>query len=1145
MVSAAITTLRRDPTLSSPSTLADLEITRLARLHALGILDSDPESLFDALAQAAAQICGTPIALVSLVDEERQWFKANVGLGGVSETPRDVAFCAHAILSDEVMLVEDATSDPRFASNPLVVAGPAIRFYAGAPIILSDGLRMGTLCVIDQKPHQLSAEQRWLLRQLATAASAALEMRERSVNALDDALTAQARIERLYETSPAMLHAADRDFRIVAVSDAWLAKLGYRREEVIGQSSLRFLSEESQAYAHAMVLPAFRRSGRCEDIEYQMVRKDGTLIDVSWSSSFDYDAHGQAQGVVTVIADITTRKLADQRLLESRDRLNRIIEATNAGTWEWDLDSGETRYNARWAEMLGYSLVELEPTTVETWMSLICPDDLAHAQARYDRHFSGDLAYYDCEFRMRHKNGRWIWIRSRAQISQRDPQGRPLRLAGTHTDITARKSAEFALRAANEALERTGRIAKVGGWELDLEHDILLLSDRTCAILAIEPGAPLALAEALHFFPTSAHATIEQVIAAAATHGTPIDIEVPFTNAAGHHLWARITGEAEPSDGPALRLVGAFKDATRSHVAELALAESRELLQVTLESIGDAVITTDLDGAITWLNPVAERLTGWLNAEAQAQPLAEVFNIVNEESRQAAENPVARCLHEGKITGLASQTVLISRHGAEYGIEDSASPIRDRDGHALGAVLVFHDVTEQRRLSREMSYRAKHDPLTGLSNRAEFELRLKRVLARAHEDASTNALMYIDLDQFKIVNDSCGHAVGDQLLKQISTLLNVCVRKRDTLARLGGDEFGVILEHCSVEQAERVAQQICDAMDDFRFYHDGKRYRVGTSIGLVPVNRDWPTPAAVMQAADTGCYAAKEAGRNRVHVWRDEDQVMLARHGEMQWTNRIELALDEDRFELYAQRIVPLTSLGGGLHCEILLRMRDTDGTIILPGAFLPAAERFHLASRVDRHVVRKVFEWLAAMNGASTGIDTVTVNLSGQSIGDRAFHRFVAEMVASARFEVDKLCFEITETAVVTHLDDARTFIMEMRDLGVRMALDDFGAGASSFGYLKALPVNYLKIDGQFIRDLITDPLDLAAVRCFIEVAKVVGIETIAEFVETDEVLAALREMGVDFAQGYLLHRPEPLPTLINTASHVPAHTMRASAVG
>ena len=1130
--------------MSSPSAPADLETARLARLRALAILDSDPETLFDALVHAAAQICGTPIALVSLVDEQRQWFKANFGLAGVSETPRDIAFCSHTIHSNDVMLVEDAASDPRFAHNPLVVEAPSIRFYAGAPITLSDGHRMGTLCVIDRQPRQLSAAQRALLQQLAAVAAAALELRERGLRALDDALTTHARIARMYDSTPAMLHAADSDFRIFAVSTTWLAKLGYQRDEVVGRRSLEFLSENSQQYARRTVLPEFFRSGRCTEVEFQMVHKDGTLIDVSWSAILDQDASGKAQGIVTVIQDMTARKLADQRLLESRDGLTRIIEATHAGTWEWQLATGKTKCNARWAEMLGYQLSELEPTTFATWQALVHADDLPRAQALFEQHACGEVAYYDCEFRMRHKSGSWIWIRSRARIIGRDEQGRATMMAGTHADITARKVAEFAQRASNQALERTGRLANVGGWELDLEHDVLRPSDQTCAILDIEPGTLMCLAEGLRFFNAAGHDSITQAVEASSTHGTPFDFELPLISAAGRDLWVRITGEAEFLNGRPVRVVGAFKDVTREHLTELALAESRELLQVTLESIGDAVITTNLAGAITWLNPVAERLTGWLNAEAQGLALAGVFNIVNDETRQAAENPVARCLEEGKITGLASHTVLISRHGPEYGIEDSASPIRGRDGHALGAVLVFHDVTEQRRLSREMSYRASHDPLTGLSNRAEFETRLNRVLGRAHEDASMNALMYIDLDQFKIVNDSCGHTVGDQLLKQISALLTVCVRKRDTLARLGGDEFGVILEHCSVDQAERVAQQICDAMNEFRFFHDGKRYRVGTSIGLVPVNRDWPTPASVMQAADTACYAAKEAGRNRVHVWRDEDQAMLARQGEMQWTSRIELALDEDRFELYAQRIVALKTLGGGLHCEILLRMRDTDGTIILPGAFLPAAERFHLASRIDRHVVRKVFEWLAAMNGASAAIDTVTVNLSGQSIGDRAFHRFVAEMVAGARFKVDKLCFEITETAVVTHLEDARTFIMEMRDLDVRMALDDFGAGASSFGYLKALPVNYLKIDGQFIRDLITDPLDLAAVRCFIEVAKVVGIETIAEFVETDEVLLALREMSVDFAQGYLLHRPEPLSNLLSGATHVQAHTLRGMVV-
>jgi EAL domain-containing protein (putative c-di-GMP-specific phosphodiesterase class I) len=317
-------------------------------------------------------------------------------------------------------------------------------------------------------------------------------------------------------------------------------------------------------------------------------------------------------------------------------------------------------------------------------------------------------------------------------------------------------------------------------------------------------------------------------------------------------------------------------------------------------------------------------------------------------------------------------------------------------------------------------------------------------------------------------------------------------------------------------------------MEEFRFIHDGRRFRVGTSIGLVPLDRRWATPALIMQAADTSCYAAKEAGRNRVHVWYDTDQAMHTRKGEMQWASRLEQALDEDRFVLYGQRIAPIHHDAPGLHCEVLLRLQDTDGSIIPPGAFLPAAERFHMASRIDRWVVRHVFDWMCAHRERLDRIDTIAVNLSGQSIGDPSFHRFMQELLRDSPVEVHKLCLEITETAAITNLKDAGAFIEEMRQRGVRMALDDFGSGASSFGYLKALPVDYLKIDGQFIRDLVDDPLDEATVRCFCEVARLLQIQTIAEFVENAATLDKLCRLGVDYAQGYLLHKPQPLDALL-----------------
>ncbi len=587
------------------------------------------------------------------------------------------------------------------------------------------------------------------------------------------------------------------------------------------------------------------------------------------------------------------------------------------------------------------------------------------------------------------------------------------------------------------------------------------------------------------------------------------------------------------------RFEAALLDA-RSQAQRIAteLANQHELLQVTMQSIGDAVITTDAAGTVTWLNPVAERMTGWSSTEATGRPLAQVFHIIHEDTRVLTENPVAQCLQLGQTVTLAKHTALVSRDGTEYGIEDSAAPIRNEQGQILGAVLVFHDVTVPRRMAGEMKFRATHDALTGLVNRAEFETRLQRVLFKAHEDGSEHALLYIDLDQFKLVNDACGHAAGDTLLQQVARLLRVAVRERDTLARLGGDEFGIILEHCSVEHSQRVAEQICERMEDFRFSHNERRFRVGTSIGLVTIHPRWLNTEAILQAADAACYAAKDAGRNRVHTWLDNDLEVRARHGEMQWTTRIEHALDHDLLVLYAQRIEGLASATRGIHAEVLVRMRDADGALIAPSAFLPAAERFHLASRIDKWVLNHAIAWMQSLP-CCEAVENLSINLSGQSAGDRVFQHWAIEVLKAAGPRVcAKLCFEITETAAVTHLADAAQFMAQVRALGLRVALDDFGAGASSFGYLKSLPVDYLKIDGQFIRDVVDDPLDDVAVRCFVEVARVVGVKTVAEFVDNPEVLARLKVIGVDLVQGYWLHRPAPLEQLLPQTSPAPSAT-------
>lgn len=577
------------------------------------------------------------------------------------------------------------------------------------------------------------------------------------------------------------------------------------------------------------------------------------------------------------------------------------------------------------------------------------------------------------------------------------------------------------------------------------------------------------------------------------------------------------------------KLVTANEDSRRIAVE---FADQFELLQVTMNSIGDAVMTTDVNSVVTWLNPVAERLTGWPSADAVGQPISAVLNIVDAVTRVRTPSPTESSIRKDRPVGLPQQTLLIARDGTECGIEDTAAPIRNAAGETLGAVMVFHDVTVQRHMSGEMAFRATHDSLTGLVNRGEFEIRLQRILENVHLDSNEHALLYIDLDQFKLVNDACGHTVGDLLLRQVSELLGDVVRASDTLARLGGDEFGLILENCSMARAQRVGQQICELMDDFRFTHEGRRFRIGASIGLVPVDGRWPTTEALLHAADASCYAAKDAGRNRVHTWFDTDQAMLARHGEMQWTTRIEQALDEDSFVLYGQRIQPIHSDSYGERAEVLLRMRTADGTLVSPAAFMPAAERFHMASRIDRWVVRNSLHWISGLSNLEL-LKNLSINLSGQSIGDRAFQHWVLDALEDAGNSIcTRLSFEITETSAVANLADASDFFERVRKLGVCIALDDFGAGASSFGYLKSLHVDTLKIDGQFVQNVANEGLEAVAVRCFVDVAKVIGVKTVAEYVETDAVLERLRAIGVDYAQGYLLHRPEPLDSMMRNSS-------------
>ena len=591
----------------------------------------------------------------------------------------------------------------------------------------------------------------------------------------------------------------------------------------------------------------------------------------------------------------------------------------------------------------------------------------------------------------------------------------------------------------------------------------------------------------------------------------------------GDWRWMKSRAKAIVDDnGRLLRLLGVEVDITERKLYEDALFREKESAQITLQSIGDGVITTDANANVEYVNPIAEELTGWKVDDASGRPIDEIFRGFHEETCEPLENPLAVSIRRDRAIKSVRPTLLIRRDGNELYIESTASPIRDGNGSVTGGVLVFHDVSESRDLNRRLSYHASHDILTGLVNRREFENRVERALKSAKARETSYALLYLDLDQFKIVNDSCGHSAGDALLGQLGALLKSKIRWRDTLARLGGDEFGVLLESCSLEEAMNSAETLRMAIGEYKFVWEERNFRLGVSIGVVPITADNEDVAALLTAADSACAAAKEAGRNRIHSFQENDIDLMRRRREMQWAARINNALEENRFELFRQTIQPLQAEEDGAHYEILLRMRDENGGIISPGLFIEAAERYGITPDIDRWVIRSAFRWLVSEADERERLALCSINLSGQSLGDEKFLPFVVDQFQMSGIDATKICFEITETAAIASYSQANRFINALKELGCKFALDDFGTGLSSFGYLKHFPVDFLKIDGSFVKEILHDPIDREMVRSINEIGHLTGKKTIAEFAENEEIITMLRGMGVDYAQGYGVSEPK-----------------------
>lgn len=683
------------------------------------------------------------------------------------------------------------------------------------------------------------------------------------------------------------------------------------------------------------------------------------------------------------------------------------------------------------------------------------------------------------------------------------------------------------LRASEDRFQLAVAGSNDGLWDWDRTTGHVYLSPRLRQMLGVNEAADRATASVFLSVHPQDRLRVRRAVTAHVGRDLPLDIEFRVPQDDGSSRWFRARGaSSRDATGASRRMAGSVTEITERRKADAMLFASKERAEVTLQSIGDAVITTDADGCIDYLNPSAERLTRWTTDRARGLTVGAICRLMTDSDGATIADPVMQVLVGQPACPHGDKLVLMHPEGLATAIDLTATPIRDRAGNMAGVVLVLRDVSSEREHAAQLSYQASHDVLTGLINRREFERRLARAMSAAENNGRPFAVLYLDLDQFKVVNDTCSHAAGDELLRQIGALFIGHVHASDAVARLGGDEFVVLLEDSDADAALNMAESLRVAIGDLHFAFGDRSFAISASIGLVSVSGDLHLAREdILGAADAACHLAKEKGRNRVQTYHLDDDEVAVRQTEMCWVSRIQAAIADNRLRLYAQDIVDLRQPMQRRHVELLVRMVGEDGQLIPPRAFIPAAERYGLMPSIDRWVVQSAFAALReALDRRVPDVPALcAINLSGTSLCEDGFATFLRQQFAAFGIVPASICFEITETAAVSSLSRATAFIHEMRALGCRFSLDDFGAGMSSFTYLKHLPVDFVKIEGSFVKDMIDDPIDYAVVEVINTIGHVTGKQTIAECVGTPQLLAAVHRLGVDFAQGFVLSVPRP----------------------
>jgi diguanylate cyclase (GGDEF)-like protein/PAS domain S-box-containing protein len=1082
------------------------EAKRLISLHSSRLLDSGAEERFDRITRLAAEFFSVQSCLFSLVDSDRQWFKSRVGFDFV-ESRRDISFCSHAILGDEILVVNDATKDERFASSPLVTMNPNIRFYAGAPVRDLEGLALGTLCIIDPLPRQFSTGHEKALRDFA-------DMIEHEIASADQAqfesqlMSNLARTSSIISTLPDMVFVIDREFRFLVCNEH--PDLLKPRHQVLGRTIEEVIPGDLAGELMGKVEQAFNAGGEITYHEY-------FLGDTKKTFEARYKKIDHRE-VLVIVRDTTEQTLINDEI----ERLSEVARQTTNGVMITDEHGHVVWINNALTDMTGYNMDEMAGRrpgdvlqgegTDESTVSFMRNALMNHEG------FNVDVVNYS-------KAGAPYWVRI-ACNPMRDKSGRVKGYIAIETDITRAKQNDERIRNSDKLLKAVIDANAIGTWQFNIQTGELQINDKWAALIGYELN---------ELIPTN-RATWEKL-----THPEDLaycsrqlekhtiglasvyEANMRMKHKKGHWVWINTRGRisTRTSDGRAEWLLGTHFDVTAQIAAETTLQHQSIQMRAIVENMLDGVIGTDGKGAVITFNRAAEQIFGFNSSEI----LGRNINVLIPSPHTAGQTDYLAYFfktEKGDATGRRVRELEgVRKDGSVFSMELGVVEI-EQSGD-INFIGIVRDISERKEREREINQLAFYDALTKLPNRRLLLDRLQHVIANCERHNHYAALFFLDLDKFKNLNDSAGHGVGDVLLHRVGKRLANLVRQSDTVARLGGDEFVVLVDSLGVDEqmaalsAKALAEKI--GTDFHRSFDlNGLTYNCSVSIGITLFNDGSLQHLDLLKRADLAMYQSKGTGRNRICFYDPKMQVVVDRRMEIE--QDLHRAIHDRQFELHYQKQVDQD--GQLIGAEVLLRWQHPEKGLISPAEFIPSAEETGLIVPLGKWVLVEACRTLAkwSEDPERVGI-TIAVNISVAQFSEQDFVKTITETLKASGADPKKLKLEITESLLASNAPDIRAKMFELQCLGVSFSIDDFGTGYSSLAYLKELPIDQLKIDQSFVRDILNNPNDRAIAQAVITLAESMWLSVIAEGVESEEQRNLLLEMGCKAYQGYLFGRP------------------------